>query len=353
MLKESLNKMNTSNENELNRASKAGIITWALLTDRKFVILIITFGLALDGSTCFKDLYFVPDTYQTTRLVLVSIRQWTCAFLLVLFYVRRKKYSDLIIHFERKTKIELSPALVDYLNKNRFIFQIFTLTHCCACILVVSVAWYNFSFALLPYFPYIFIGLATIGILCFLVFLRFFIEACLYIHTCFMRVEHQVNILNNSTNALSIDDIRKVRRLYCIAVETTEKFNCLFMPIIALYFVINIVSSHFSLVYSIVDPSYVTLLISFIELANFIIVTYHTIYINHLSTRIYQSVYSLTYKTDSLFTNKEVNLFLTRIERADVGFTFLDLFVITPTCVTSLATISLTIALATPSLVKC
>uniref|UniRef100_T1KCM5 Gustatory receptor n=1 Tax=Tetranychus urticae TaxID=32264 RepID=T1KCM5_TETUR len=342
--------MNTVNES--NRVSKTGIITWALLSDQKSVVLIVAFGFVLDALTCFEDLYFVSGAYQITRLVLIAIRHWLIAFLLVALCIRRKKYSDYITHFERKTNIELTPSTVDYLSKNRLIFQIFTLIHGSVCILLVYLAWYNASFTFPAYAPVIFIGLAAIGILCFIAFLRFFIEACLYIHTCFMRVEHQIDTLNNSTNALSINDIRKVRRLYCFAVETTEKLNYLFMPVIAFYFVMSTVKSHFSIVHVISDPSIVTLGTSLLEFTNFILVTYHMIYVNHLSTRIYQSVYSLTYKTDSLFANKEVHLFLLRIERGDVGFTFLDLFVITPTYVTTLATISLTIALATPALIK-
>ncbi|XP_025018285.1 uncharacterized protein LOC112539758 [Tetranychus urticae] len=344
--------MDRSNENVLNRSSKAGIITWALLSDRKVIILIIAFALAFDGLICFRDLYIFSGTYHITRVVILAIRQWTCAFLLVLICVRRKKYSDLMIHFERKTNIELTPLSVNYLNKNRIIFQIYTFIHFLFFVWLTYGVWCNAFDMSLTYFLVTYFGAALVGISCYFAFLRFFIEGCLYIHTCFMRVEHQIETLNKSTSALSIDDIRKVRRLYCFAVETTEKFNYLFMPITALYFVISTVKSHYSFVFAISAPSLVTLIMSLVEIANFILITYYMVYINHLSTRIYQSVYSLTFKTDSLFANKEVHIFLARIERADVGFTFLDLFVITPTCVTTLATISLTIALATPTLIR-
>ncbi|XP_025018543.1 uncharacterized protein LOC112539945 [Tetranychus urticae] len=122
------------------------------------------------------------------------------------------------------------------------------------------------------------------------------------------------------------------------------------MPVIAFYFVISIVESHFAFLCTIANPTVFSIAVCIAELSTFALVIYHMIYINHLATRIYEQVYSFSFRTDSMIVSKEIQMFLTRIALANVGLTFLDIFVITPSCATSLATISLTIALATPTL---
>ncbi|XP_025018542.1 uncharacterized protein LOC112539942 [Tetranychus urticae] len=122
------------------------------------------------------------------------------------------------------------------------------------------------------------------------------------------------------------------------------------MPVIAFYFVISIVESHFAFVYTIANPTGYALLMCIAQVCSLSLGIFHMIYINHLALIIYEQVYSFSFKTGSLIVSKEVQIFLTRISRANVGLTFLDIFVITPTCATSLATISLTFALATPTL---
>uniref|UniRef100_T1KAK9 Gustatory receptor n=1 Tax=Tetranychus urticae TaxID=32264 RepID=T1KAK9_TETUR len=346
--------MNTSNGNGLNHASKAGIITWALLSARKIVILLIAFGLGLETFNWFIAFSHSTNKFFSGSALIFGIEKIIYAFFMFSICFRRDGYTDLVMHFESNAKIHLNhPSLEAYIKRNRYIFHLFTFVN----FLIL------FSLAIVPLIvKLIESNISTLDVLIFgswhigfcslFALLRFFVEACLYIHTCFIRVENQIDTLNNSSNALSIDDIRKVRRLYCFAVETTEKFNSLLWPVISTYFVVSIVNSHFAFARAITEPSFALTMICFGEFSVFFLIAYNMIYINHLATRIYQSVYSLTYKTDSLFAKKEVQLFLTRIERADVGFTFLDLFVITPTCVTSLATISLTLGLAEPTLIK-
>uniref|UniRef100_T1KCM4 Gustatory receptor n=1 Tax=Tetranychus urticae TaxID=32264 RepID=T1KCM4_TETUR len=338
--------MNTSNENGLNRASKAGIINWALGSDRKIVILLIAFGLALDSTNWF---FFLTGT-----LPILGIQQIIYALFMFSLCFQRNKYIDLIIHFEYNAKLPSNDQSLDaYMKRNRYFFYLITfinfLINAAMNIVPFIMGLIKLNMSALRAFVF---SSLQISFFCNFALFRFFVETCLYIHTCFMRVEKQIDTLNKSTNGLSIEHIRKVRRLYCIAVETTEKFNSLLWPVISTYFVFSFVSVHFIFAKAIADASFVTILVCAGYLSVFILVAYNMVYINHLATRIYQSAYSLSYKTDLLFAKKEVQLFLTRIERSDVGFTFLDLFVITPTCATTLATISLTLALAAPFLIK-
>ncbi len=94
---------------------------------------------------------------------------------------------------------------------------------------------------------------------------------------------------------------------------------------ISCYFVVCIGKSHFAFANAIAAASLTFIMICVAEFSIFILVAYNMIYINHLSTRIYQSVYSLTYKTDSLFANKEVIIKFNNFYK--LIFNFLCLFI--------------------------
>ncbi|XP_025016726.1 uncharacterized protein LOC112538900 [Tetranychus urticae] len=307
----------------------------------------------MDSGNWFVNASLATSKFFFGSWVIFGIQQAIFALFMFQLCFQRDKYIDHIMHFDCNAKVQSNQQSLDaYMKRNRYIFHSFTFINCVVNILLVIAPFIDkLEKCNIRTIDILKFGSVEIGFCCSFALFRFFVETCLYIHTCFMRVEHQIDTLNKSTNGLSIEHIRKVRRLYCFAVETTEKFNSLLWPVISTYFVVCIVKSHWALAAAITKSSFYVALIFIAEFSVFILVAYNMIYINHLSTRIYQSVYSLSYKTDSLFAKKEVHLFLTRIERGDVGFTFLDLFVITPTCVTSLVTIFLTLALAGPTLI--
>uniref|UniRef100_T1JW33 Gustatory receptor n=1 Tax=Tetranychus urticae TaxID=32264 RepID=T1JW33_TETUR len=343
---------NETNTNLFEICKPTGILAKGLYSGRKAIFLFLWLILYIDGLIWTMGLWNPKNTAGTVNIAIYMITQMACGTFILLVYWNRNKYIECFNHFESSAKINtLCPSVARYLKKNRFIITI-----------VLSLAFAAYFGANCMHLHAILgnesnvykrisiFGFRLIGLTGYFACICFFIETCLYIQSCFLQVETQIQILSDSNNALRLDDIRQVRRFYCIAIETTEKINSLSMPFIAFYFMLSFVESHMAFIYSIANPTGYNITICITELCTFSLAIYHMIYINHLATRIYEQVYSFSFKTDSLVVSKEIQMFLNRIALANVGLTFLDIFVITPTCSTSLAMISLTIALATPTL---
>ncbi|XP_025016796.1 uncharacterized protein LOC112538941 [Tetranychus urticae] len=153
--------------------------------------------------------------------------------------------------------------------------------------------------------------------------------------------------------------LRLNRLLYVKATDASKCINSFFFLIIFsyyVYFALNCIFSFDFFFESIKDSWYMLIrhLIRMIgQFSYMLIVTYAFIHVNQLSVGIFDKVYSLTLTTSGSFEySNEINLFLLRVGRFDAGFTFAGLFVITPSFVSSLATISLTLGLAIPSLFR-
>uniref|UniRef100_T1JW37 Gustatory receptor n=1 Tax=Tetranychus urticae TaxID=32264 RepID=T1JW37_TETUR len=332
-----------------------GILAKGLYFERKVIFLFLGLILYIDGLIWAIAIWNPRNTMGAPTNAIYMITQMTCGTLILLVYWKRNKYIECFNHFERSAQINtLCPTVACYLKKNRFIttiiislaFAAYFGTNCVDLHTILG----NQTRASDVYKRIFIFGIRIIALTGYFACLCFFIETCLYIQSYFLQVETQIQILSISESAITLPEIRKIRRLYCIAIENTEKINSLSMPYIAFYFVLSLVESHFAFIYTIANPTLYVMLICIAELSTFSLVIYHMIYINYLATRIYEQVYSFSFKTESLVVSKEIQMFLTRIALANVGLTFLDIFVITPTCSTSLATISLTIALAAPTL---
>uniref|UniRef100_T1JW21 Gustatory receptor n=1 Tax=Tetranychus urticae TaxID=32264 RepID=T1JW21_TETUR len=345
---------NERNTNVFEICKPTGILAKGLYSGRKAIFLFLGLILYIDGLIWATGVWIPMNTMGAVNVTIYTVTQMACGTFILLVYWNRNKYIECFSHFETSAQINaLCPTVACYLKKHRFIITT-----------VISLAFTTYFGTgcfyklqtldnLLDSYEQIFVlGIRMIGLTGYLACLCFFIETCLYIQSCFLQVETQIQILSDSNSALTLDDIRRVRRLYCIAIETTEKINSLSMPVIAFYFAISIIESHFAFIYTSASPNFYVPLLCCAELSTFSLAIYHMIFINHLATRIHEQVYSFSLKTDSLIISKEIQIFLTRISLANVGLTFLDIFVITPTCATSLATISLTITLATPTLAK-
>uniref|UniRef100_T1JW26 Gustatory receptor n=1 Tax=Tetranychus urticae TaxID=32264 RepID=T1JW26_TETUR len=329
-----------------------GIFAKGLYSGRTAIFLFLGLLLYIDGLIWAIEIWNPMSTMGAVNTFIYMITQMACGTFILLVYWNRNEYIECFNYFESNAQIpSLCPSVACYLKKHRFIIttviSLVFATYCGTTCLYMHQIFGNTSDV---YQQISISGFRMITLACYFAYLFFFIETCLYIQSCFLQVETQIQRLSNSESALTLDDVRRVRRLYCIAIENTEKINSLSMPVIAFYFVISIVESHFAFVYAIANPTGYTLLSCVAELCSFSLTVYYMIYTNHLATRIYEQVYSFSFRTDSMIVSKEIQIFLTRIALANVGFTFLDIFVITPTCATSLATISLTIALATPTL---
>uniref|UniRef100_T1KAN6 Gustatory receptor n=1 Tax=Tetranychus urticae TaxID=32264 RepID=T1KAN6_TETUR len=344
-------KMYTPNETTHNLFAMCkpnGMLAKALYSGRKVVFLSCTLLLAVASITWTIYLWIPIEAWRKFYAMIYSSYLMIFGAIVSSVYSNRDKYMDCFAYFEVNANINIiSPSLVKYLQKNRFIISI-----------LLSVGFFCYTVAGIVAFVQFggdsiwYLIIRTSSLACYYLYLNFYVESCLYVQCCFIQVEHQIDAVNNSNSLLSLAKVRQVRRCYCIAIKTTEKLNSLLLPATVTFFVLSLIDCHYVFTNVLAFPSLVIILMFIAAFTNFFVVTYYIIYINHLAVNVYEKVYSFSFKTESLNVSKEIQLLLTRIARADVGLTWLGIFVITPTCVTSLATITLTVALAVPTLIK-
>uniref|UniRef100_T1KCM3 Gustatory receptor n=1 Tax=Tetranychus urticae TaxID=32264 RepID=T1KCM3_TETUR len=329
-----------------------GILAKALYSGRKVVFLCLVISIAINFLTWILQFWLATNITVKIYSAIYSIYRISYVTFILLLYLNRKKYIDLFNHFERNAEISsLCPSLVRYLEKNRLSMKIqMVLSYSCFFVLRTMYLAENFNSLEEIFLNTVHFIIKSQGLLSCFIFLRFFAETCLYIQCCFMQVEHQIDIFRSSTDRFSVNNVRQIRHLYCLAVEITEKFDYLLLPVTCFNFAFSLIEGHFAFANAIKYHNLTALLTCIGEFSILLLIVLQMISINHRATRIYEKVYSFSFRTDSLNASKEVQLLLVRIAHADVGLTFLGIFVITPTCVTSLATISLTIALAAPTI---
>uniref|UniRef100_T1KDN9 Gustatory receptor n=1 Tax=Tetranychus urticae TaxID=32264 RepID=T1KDN9_TETUR len=196
---------------------------------------------------------------------------------------------------------------------------------------------------------------------CWSCFVHFIIETCVYLQATFYVISSRIENLDSMCATISEENIvpllRLNRSLYMKTTEASKCINSFFFTITFsyyVYFALNCIFTFDFFFEPIYDSWYMLVrhLIRMIgQFSYMLIVTYAFVHVNQLSVGIFDKVYSLTLtKSGSFEYSNEINLFLLRVGRFDAGFTFAGLFVITPSFVSSLATISLTLGLAIPTL---
>uniref|UniRef100_T1KRJ6 Gustatory receptor n=1 Tax=Tetranychus urticae TaxID=32264 RepID=T1KRJ6_TETUR len=191
--------------------------------------------------------------------------------------------------------------------------------------------------------------------------LQFVMECCIYCQSTFIPINALLDTLlnrNKLSSPLTINRMAKSTRLYYIktikSIIYMDKFLSYAVLVFYLYFIghcIFIFSSTLNIGHSLYMLCY-SVFRFFGESSYLVLVTYHLIRVNQLSVQIFDKVYQLSFSfssDQSIAAVNEINLFLLRVNRNDVGFTFAGLCLVSPSFVSSLATISLTLGLALPS----
>uniref|UniRef100_T1KAI8 Gustatory receptor n=1 Tax=Tetranychus urticae TaxID=32264 RepID=T1KAI8_TETUR len=184
------------------------------------------------------------------------------------------------------------------------------------------------------------------------VLIEFIVESCLHVQICFKMVSDQIESLIETDGLLRFEELQKVRQLYDIAVKKTRKLDSLLFMVLPAYYLACLVSYELHFAALINKYDHIHLIIIVREALTLIFVILYVANINRLANKQFNRVYSLSYKAHSLEIMNEIRYFLTRIRRNDVGLTLLKIVLITPAFVTSIATISLTIALSIPTIFR-
>ncbi|XP_053205405.1 uncharacterized protein LOC128389800 isoform X2 [Panonychus citri] len=187
-----------------------------------------------------------------------------------------------------------------------------------------------------------------------LIFYNFIIESCIHLQSYLTVMLYDIDSIDENRPDL-LKRIYNTRLTYIEGIQITRKLDCYLSIFITCFYVQSTIICYLNFVEIFHDNTPFLLKNLFISGQAFyiIFITCHFVYVNCLSVKCYDQVYQLSLCSSiSQQVTTEVNFFLDRINRQDLGFTFANLFVITPSFVSSLATISLTLALATPDLFK-
>uniref|UniRef100_A0A158P5H0 Gustatory receptor n=1 Tax=Tetranychus urticae TaxID=32264 RepID=A0A158P5H0_TETUR len=196
------------------------------------------------------------------------------------------------------------------------------------------------------------VSIELIGQLSYILAIQFMIECCIYCQSTFIPSNTLLDTLSNRnklSSPLDINRMAKSTRVYYIktikSIRYMDRFLAYAILVFYLYFIghcifvfsstLNIGSSPYMLCYSVFR--------FFGESSYLVPVTYHLIRVNQLSVQIFDKVYQLSFSFNSdqsIEAINEINLFLLRINRNDVGFTFADLCLVSPSFVSSLVSIS-------------
>ncbi|XP_015791348.1 uncharacterized protein LOC107368083 [Tetranychus urticae] len=180
------------------------------------------------------------------------------------------------------------------------------------------------------------------------------VDTCFLVYSALRFIRTNLGQFNNNTINRSI--LRYYREKYtltCDLIISANNYSKLYIfAIYSSYTIILITRVYFT--YFIPRTIKYVFIASFFHLNHLIdisVVTYLLTKTHSLAQRVQEDLYPLTFKTDKISSLYEVMLFMYRVGRQDVGFTFGNLFVMTPNFISSLVTISATLIIAIPSFV--
>uniref|UniRef100_T1KAL2 Gustatory receptor n=1 Tax=Tetranychus urticae TaxID=32264 RepID=T1KAL2_TETUR len=289
--------------------------------------------------TCFQRLTL---TLHGIWLLMVRFKRW--------------QYIELIEIFESQTRCNLDSS-----QAHRHFVKIRTTFYYFCAFIAFSVMFMIYYYPVMTfldsndYFQLVksllLKSLTAITLVSYLSYLQFIVESCLHIHACWFAVIERIHSLKKTdSRSLTSDEILEVRSMYSIAAVVTEKMDS-FLRLPIFYFCSLYIITYFILLVQFWHkPNIVGFLRLAIRFANLFLVIWNMTYIHYLSTQCFHDVYSLSYEKHSSQVNDEIHLFLDRIAQSNVGFSFLKVSLITPTFITSLASLNLTFVLALPSL---
>uniref|UniRef100_T1K0I5 Gustatory receptor n=1 Tax=Tetranychus urticae TaxID=32264 RepID=T1K0I5_TETUR len=179
-------------------------------------------------------------------------------------------------------------------------------------------------------------------------------EICINLQAMFAMINQKLTDHPFNIDHLT-DQIKIYRSYYSLTIRATqsaETFLCYYLTIVYIEFIYsNLVNNIFNLASptnSLADSLQI-LCYNLSTTTYLFYLTYNLIKVNYFSHKGSEDLYELSLLTDDNQCKQEIELFLYRMSKKDVGFTFSKLFVITPNFITSLFTLALTLILASPS----
>uniref|UniRef100_T1KI59 Gustatory receptor n=1 Tax=Tetranychus urticae TaxID=32264 RepID=T1KI59_TETUR len=180
------------------------------------------------------------------------------------------------------------------------------------------------------------------------------IQLALFICSVFTRVNQRLAYLIEHPDSTE-DNMRSIRLLHSIGSQLTLKADQFIRYFLATSFSLYVLFILINL-YRIIYLSYtltdyfisMSILIAVMSMTAFI--TYNAVKINYLASKGFHHTYQLSFTKNSSNHIAEASLLMYRMGRNDIGLTFANLFTITASFVTSLATLCITFILAFPTI---
>ncbi|XP_015787281.1 uncharacterized protein LOC107364451 isoform X2 [Tetranychus urticae] len=344
-----------------------GLIAKSLLMDSKIYLIV---NLFIGFVFVFKGLFVIYAAFniESSEEILISriedlfnrINDILLGVCVIYFRINRSKYQR---SFSSLSQILVTDNTVadQYVSHHRKIFRY---------IYLFAIVYEFLSDLVMDYPPYISkmikhdhtVIRKTFAIIvrllvsyAWILFVQFIFETCVHLQSAFIVISSNVSRVNKRS-PLSSHKIQTFRQMYSQTGEIIANIDSfLVLTVLGLYIYL-VATCHFNLVKLFhgekTSESIMGLIFFGSHTVYLIFMTFHFVHVNLLSVKCYETVYSLSFGYYSPEIINEIRLFLERIGRHDVGFTFAKIFVISSNFVSSLATISLTIALAAPNLLQ-
>uniref|UniRef100_T1JW34 Gustatory receptor n=1 Tax=Tetranychus urticae TaxID=32264 RepID=T1JW34_TETUR len=329
----------------------SGLFAKALKTKNKTILLLLLLSFVMNSFEGIQNFEIKKNYVSAWRILYVN------SYLAISIYLifKRKSFFEFVNYFDREIGVYMSnDSIPKYIGKNRFFISIgypfiFILYIIYGVHDIIQVYWQSYYGLAMRLLWNLFRSIIYLNRY---VIIQFIIECCLHTQICFKMVEDQIASLKMSDFSLNFGEMQKIRKLYDVAIEKTRKLDSLLFWVLPVYYFTCIGSFQMNLVFIIYEYNPVSLMLMMREVVTLVLLTFHIANINQLANEAFNQVYSLSYKVESVEMQNELRFFFTRINRGDVGLTILKIVLITPAFVTSFGTLSLTIALAIPTIFK-
>ncbi|XP_025017067.1 uncharacterized protein LOC112539092 [Tetranychus urticae] len=202
---------------------------------------------------------------------------------------------------------------------------------------LVPIAFTSFTYAVL-------LGLIT----------DFSLQILLFICATFLHVNKRLEHLTKFPNSTE-DNIGSIRLMHSFGSQMTLKADQFIRHFIACTYsmmITFILIDLYRMIYLSTTPTdyYISIIIQFVVISMTAVFTYYVVKINAWASKGFHHAYQLSFTKNNPSHLAETSLLMYRMGRNDIGLTFANLFTITASFVTSLATLCVTFILAFPTI---
>ncbi|XP_053208007.1 uncharacterized protein LOC128392051 [Panonychus citri] len=355
----SINKLANDQEEKINLSNFLMLFVYKKTKSTALIKVIFFLAILRQGDSLYRyaNYYLTSGNLDSNVILVLASLEHIYSFICILVVCK----WDLIVEFVEiwsKTDLQDDSETRNYINRKRRKFRIVFILFCTSSASITALL--NFDFNRFTYISsikmfYVFVD-NLIQLMLISMIIDFLSLLSIHIQAVFIAVDRKLGQLPNEVGALC-EKLRSIRRLHYYGRELTRLVDLfIFYLIIGIYCIIVpvILLGLYRLIYesdTILDR-FTSLGVLVIGISATVIVTFSAVEINNLASKCFDKVYELSFVNGCPGYYKEVSLMMYRMGRYDIGISFANLFIISSSFVTSLATLCVTFILAFPSTFK-